>query len=141
MTLREKIEAAQTRPDRKPKPMDVPEWGTTVYLRKLTVDDQIALSEGVEAKDMPVKVLLHCLVDEDGERALTDEDAALLGKEDFPLILRLFAEAAKLNGLSSKELDEAMAAFGPARSESGPTDSPLLSAVPEMSSGNSQRLS
>ena len=138
MTLRDKIEASQTRPDRKPVPMDVPEWGTTVYLRKLSVDDQISMSEGVEAKDMPVKVLLHCLVDENGERALTDEDAALLGKEDFPIIMRLFAEAAKLNGLTTKELDEAMSIFEPARSESGPTVSPSLSAVPAMRSGNSQ---
>jgi hypothetical protein len=126
--LRDKIAAAQASPDRKPLAVEVPEWDTTVYLRKLTVEDQIEMSEGVEAKDMPVQVLLHCLVDENGEPELTAEDAALLAKEEFPTILRLFTEAAKLNGLTTKELDEAMASFDGTRPSSGSSDWPSPSA-------------
>lgn len=115
MSLREQILASQA--DRKPVPLDVPEWGVTVWLKQMTVADQVALSEDVKPADMPVAVLLQCLVDDEGERIFTDDDAEALSRESFPIVLRVFAEAARLNGLSSKELDEAMSSFEQARSE------------------------
>lgn len=141
MSLRDQIVAAQDRPERKPIRVDVPEWGFPVYLRRLTVADQVALAENVPAAEMPVQVLLHCLVDADGERALTDDDAALLSGEDFPVVLRLFSEAAKLNGLTTAELEEAMEAFGPARDEQPSTGSPSLSGAPSENSKPSPVLS
>lgn len=131
---REQILAARNREDRKPVKVTVPEWGGDVYLRVLTVADQVALSEDVKPADMPVQVLLHCIVDEAGTRLLNDEDAEELAKEDFPLVLRLFGEAAKLNGLTSKELEDAMAAFEPARDEQQSTGSPSLSGAPSENS-------
>ena len=131
---REQILNARNRADRRPVKVSVPEWGGDVYLRVLTVADQVALSEDVKPADMPVQVLLHCLVDEEGTRILQDDDAAELAKEDFPLVLRLFAEAAKLNGLTSRELEDAMEAFGPARDEEPSTDSLSLSGEPSPNS-------
>lgn len=131
---REQILAARNREDRKPVKLSVPEWGGDVYLRVLTVTDQIALTDGVEAQDMPVQVLLHCLVDEDGKRILQDEDAAELAQEDFPLVLRLFSEAAKLNGLTTKELEEAMASFRTAPDEQPSTESDSLWGDPSVNS-------
>jgi hypothetical protein len=110
---REQIIAA--RADRKPVLHDVPEWGGSVYLRVLSAADQVALSDGVEAKDMPLLVLVHCIVDDDGQRIFGDDDVDELGQEQFPIIMRVFAAAAKINGLSTAELDAAIASFAPAQ--------------------------
>jgi hypothetical protein len=98
-------------------PLEVPEWGGEVYVRVLSAKDQAELSDGVKPAEMPIRVLLHCLVDEAGEPILKEEDAEALAEEDFPVILRVFAFVAKLNGLSTKELDEAMESFAPAPDE------------------------
>jgi len=72
------------------------------------------MSDGVEPKEVAIRVILHCLVTEDGERIFTDDDAGELAKEDFPVIMRVFGFVAKQNGLSTKELEEAMENFAPA---------------------------
>ena len=116
MTLtREQILAA--RADRKPQRLEVPEWGGNVYIRVLSARDQMSLSDSSKPEEMPIKVLLHSIVDEHGERILQDEDFEALAGEDFPIIMRVFAFAAKLNGLSTKELEEAMESFAPAPDE------------------------
>jgi hypothetical protein len=131
---REQILAARNREDRRPIKVTVPEWGGDVYLRVLTVADQIDLAEGVKPAETPIQVLLLCLVDENGTRIFTDEDADELAKEEFPVVLRLFGEAAKLNGLTSNELEAAMAAFSQARDEQPSTGSHSLSGDPSPNS-------
>lgn len=116
MTLtREAILAS--RADRKPVRLEVPEWGGDVFVRVLSAKDQVALSDGAEPAEMPVRILLHCLVNEDGTRIFEDADYEALAGEDFPVIMRVFGVAAKVNGLSSKELEESMAAFANAPAE------------------------
>lgn len=109
---REQILAA--RRDRKPHRLEVSEWGGDVFIRVLSAEDQMALADGEATKDTPIRVLLFSLVDEAGNRLFTDDDAAELAKEDWPVIMRVFAESARLNGLSTKELDEAMEGFAQA---------------------------
>lgn len=114
---REQILAS--RANRKPVLLEVPEWGAEpVYVRVLSAKDQAELAEGTQASEMPVRVILHCIVDENGERILSDEDFDALADMDFPVIMRVFAFVAKLNGLSTKELEEAMESFAPAPDES-----------------------
>jgi hypothetical protein len=104
--------------NRKPVPLEgVPEWGEDVYVRVLSAKDQAELSDGAKPSEVPIRVLLHCLVDETAERILKDEDFDALASRDFPVIMRAFAFAAKLNGLSTKELEEAMESFAPAPDE------------------------
>jgi hypothetical protein len=106
-----------SRKDRKPVPLEVPEWGGEVYVRVLSAKDQAELSDGVKPAEVPIRVLVHCLVDETGQPILKEEDTEALAEEDFPIIMRVFAFAAKLNGLSTKELEEAMENFAPAPDE------------------------
>lgn len=117
MTLtREQILAS--RAERKPVPLEVPEWGGEVFVRVLSAKDQMELSEGIKPTEMPVKVIIHCLVDEAGEPIFADEDFETLAAEEFPIIMRIFAVVAKLNGLSTRELEEAVETFTSAPDES-----------------------
>ena len=110
--IRARVLAIQT--DRKPHPLEFEGWGPDIYVRVLSSDDQLALSDAVADKEMPLQIVLHCLVDVDGERIFTDEDRAALGAFPFPEIMQVFAEVAKLNGLSNAELEEAVQSFAPA---------------------------
>jgi hypothetical protein len=91
----------------------------------MSAADQAALSDGIKPAELPVHVILHCLVDESGNRILADDDAEALFKEDFPVIMRVFGFVAKQNGLSTKELEEAMENFGPSPNGSKSSDSLL----------------
>jgi len=106
-----------SRRDRKPVRLEVPEWGGDVFVRILTAGEQAALADGIPQGEIPARVLVYCLVDEDGARIFTDEDVAALQDEAFPVILRVFTFAAKLNGLSTNELEEAMQGFAIAPDE------------------------
>jgi hypothetical protein len=113
--IRARVLAIQT--DRKPHPLQFEGWGPGIYVRVLSADDQAALSETTAETEMPLRIVLACLVDAEGERIFTDEDRPALGAFPFPEIMTVFGEVAKLNGLSTKELDEAMASFAPAPDE------------------------
>ena len=107
---REQILAARSQ--RKPIPLEVPEWGGTVYIKILSAGDQVALfSNGHKDVEIPIFLVAATLVSEDGERLFTDEDVPLLLEEEFPIIMRVYREAARHNGISTEELDEAMQSF------------------------------
>ena len=110
MLTREQI-LARSR-ERKLHRLEVPEWEGEVYVRVMSAAEQMALSRDVKPEELPVRLLLATIVTEDGERVFRDDDFDALAGEDFPVILRVFSFAAKLNGLSNKELEEAMEHFG-----------------------------
>lgn len=97
--------------NRKPVRLEVPEWGGDVFVRVLSAKQSADLGD-VPQGEVLGRVLIDCLCDEEGVRLFTDEDVAALMEEDAPVIMRVFSFAAKVNGLSTKELDEAMAGFG-----------------------------
>ena len=97
--------------------LDVPEWGDDVYVRVLTANDQALLTEGTDPNTMPVRIILACLVDAEGERIFADGDETALGDFPFPEVMTVFGKVAKLNGLSTAELDEAIASLQPAPDE------------------------
>ena len=114
---REEIFAS--RKDRKPLEMDVPEWGEkSIFIRVLSAEDQLTVFDGVAKRDFPILVLLHAVCDEHGKPIFDSTDAAELAKEDFPIIMRVFRVAARLNGFTNKELEEATESFAPAPDES-----------------------
>lgn len=121
MTLtREQILAARS--DRKPVRLEVPEWGGEVYVRVLSAKDQMRLSDGGKPEDLPVRVLLYALVDENNIRIFGDDDLDELAAEDFTVIMKVFSVVATLNGLSNKELEAAVESFSPAPDESSSTE-------------------
>lgn len=115
---RQQILAA--RKDRKPTRLEVPEWGGDVFIRVLSVEDQLQW-EDMPQREVVMRCLVIALVDEDGRRIFEDGDETELAREEFPVIMRVFSEVAKVNGLTSKELDDAMASFVAAPDESSGT--------------------
>lgn len=110
MPTRDEILAAARKVD--PRPLVVPEWGDDpVYLRVLSARDQLALSDGTEPQEMPFRVLVACVCTVDGAPVFEPGDEETLKEFPFPVIMRVFAEAARINGLSSAELEEAAAHF------------------------------
>ena len=113
--IRQRVLALQI--DRKPVPLEFDGWGPGLYVRVLSANDQQKLAAEGDEQTMPVRIVLGCLVDSTGERIFTDEDQAALGEFPFPEVMQVFGEVAKLNGLSTKELDEAMQSFAKAPDE------------------------
>lgn len=104
MNLREMILAAQ---DAKLEPVEVPEWGVTVYVRRRTVGDCIASRKSREAVEDDSDVsfgtwlLSQVALDANGNRIFTDEDAkALLDKSDAA-VGRVIDAHARVNGLDT----------------------------------------
>jgi hypothetical protein len=107
------LEAAEV----KPTQIDIAGW-PPVYIRLLSVDDQLGLSENREPKEIPLLILIHALCDENGELLFGEDDLPMLRKQPFPRIMEAFGAAAKINGLSNAELEEALATFKQAPDES-----------------------
>ena len=101
------------RRDRKPVRLTVPDWGGDVFVRVLKYDDQMRISEEGAGSDaeFPLRLIIAAVVDEDGAPIFEDGDLDRLMAEDFPVIMAVFREAGKVNGITSKELDEAVRDF------------------------------
>jgi hypothetical protein len=124
---------------------DVPEWGGEVIIRGLTGDELDAFQgsirqfrpsldgKGMEPvliqEGMRAKLLVKCLVDENGERLFTDQDAPALGAKAGAVIDRLYDIAASLSGLSEEEK-----AVLEGNSEASTADESSTSSSPETSS-------
>jgi hypothetical protein len=103
-------ESLKALPPEKPEHLDVPEWEGDVFIRTMSAREQMDL-QNVSQNDMPIRVMLATLVDEQGSRIFTDEDFDLLAGQPFPVIMRVFRACASHNGFSTKELDEAIEGF------------------------------
>ncbi|MFJ6841342.1 hypothetical protein ACIQRE_01585 [Streptomyces griseoluteus] len=100
----------------------VPEWGGDVILRGLTGDElddfqgsirQFRRSmdgKGMEPvliqQGMHAKLLVKCLVDDNGERLFQDNEAGELGAKSGKVLERLYDIAQTLSGLSEDEQEE-----------------------------------
>lgn len=96
--------------------VNVPEWGTTVYLRGMTGSErdgweaeQYALSRGGVAgrdlQDFRARFLVRCLCDADGVLLFSASDAATLGKRSSAVLGRLYDLARRLSGLTKADED------------------------------------
>jgi hypothetical protein len=112
-------------PDRRRETVDVPEWGegAQVILQEMSALDrdrfnterQIEFVDGPPGKDgkptqvpkmgtdamvnYAARVLVRCIVDEEGKRIFTDDDAEMLGGKSTKVLQRLFKVVAELNKL------------------------------------------
>lgn len=113
MNLRETILAAQ---DSKRIPVEVPEWGVTVYLRTLSGTERDAFEGGLmkgkgkqrapDLANLRARLVALCAVDADGKRIFADDDIPALGAKASAPLDRLFSAAQELNGLSGKDVED-----------------------------------
>lgn len=93
--------------------IDVPEWGTSVFMRTMTAGERDAWElawldrqgKGGVANFRSV-FLVKCLCDENGTRLFSDGEVEQLAAQDSKVINRLFEFAREQNGLTSDQVDE-----------------------------------
>ena len=95
--------------DTKVEPVDVPEWGGTVYVRVLRGTDRDQFEEWVnKEKDKAVRCrfLVVSLCDDQGKLLFTPDQVAALGEKSGDVLARVFDKAWDINYLSAKSVDE-----------------------------------
>ena len=94
--------------DFKYEEVDVPEWGGSVRLRGLSASerDEFEASIGVtqDLTNMRSRLVVNCLVDENGDKLFKSSEAKDLGKKNGLVINRLFDEVRKLSGMADEDL-------------------------------------
>lgn len=114
MDLRNQILSTE---DTKREAVTVPEWGdVTVYVKNLSSKDRdgweaslITITSDGKAKrvnmiNMRARLVVRCLVDENGKRIFSDDDAEALGEKSAAVMARLFDLCQRINALSGKEV-------------------------------------
>ena len=88
--------------------VDVPEWGCSVRLRGLSAAerDEFEASLGVsqDLVNMRARLVVNCLVDENGDKLFKSSEAKELGKKNGQVINMLFDEVRKLSGMADEDL-------------------------------------
>lgn len=98
-------------------PVEVPEWGGTVYVRVMSGAERDAFEDEtfkingknveLNRKNARARLLVRCITDEGGERLFNDNgDADRLGAQPADVLDRVYAVAAKSNGLSKADEDD-----------------------------------
>lgn len=99
--------------DLKTETVTVAEWGGDVIVRTMTGTDRDAFESSLVTLDaggkavqnldnMRVKLLVMTLVDDAGNRLFDAGDIAMLGRKSSGAIERVYAVAARLNGIGAK---------------------------------------
>lgn len=102
MSLRDQIVTANDAPL---TPVEVPEWGATVYVKRLSYGDKVKLVDeltdtaDVVGKRLYAVAVLHCVCDQDGTRVFTPDDYDLVVSRDADAVLRVGRVAATVNKL------------------------------------------
>lgn len=92
MSVREQILAAL---DNRLEPVEIPEWGVTVYVPVITLED-VPLIQKADGK--PERVAAVIIRDSEGKRIFTDEDAPALAKKSMAAVTRVIDAYNRVNG-------------------------------------------
>lgn len=103
------LAAADTPP---PTPVDVPEWGGTVYVRVMSGVERDAfeasvITDGqVDLANARAKLVVRVLCDEHGNRLLDDADLDALGRRSAIALNRVYAVAQRINRLTPDDIED-----------------------------------
>lgn len=103
------------------EPVEVPEWGVTVWVRTLSGDDRDAFEHWVavrrqeadgerdrfDARGFRAMVAIFSTTDEAGNRLFTTADADWLGQKSGEALDRIFTAADRLSGFSGSAKETA----------------------------------
>lgn len=87
---------------------DVPEWNGSVRLRGLSAAerDEFEATLGIsqDLTNMRARLVVSCMVDENGQRIFKNSEAKALGDKNATVINRLFESVRKLSGMADEDL-------------------------------------
>ena len=107
--------------------VEVSEWGGTVRVRGLTGAERDAFeAEMVELRgkkarfnmqNFRAKLVVRSVVDRQGERLFSHQDAEPLGKKSAAALQRVFEVAQRLSGLTDTDVEELVGNFDDGQSD------------------------
>jgi len=107
MDLRHQILSAEDRPRHS---VALPEWGIDeLFVDSLSAadrDDYERWAFGDDRSNYRSKLVCRALVDAQGNRVFSDDDATALGHKSAKVVSRVFDLALKLNGLLGSDVEE-----------------------------------
>lgn len=112
MLTRAQILAAN---DRRTEVVAVPEWGGDVTVAEMTGAQRDAWEQslvakaggGVDISNVRARLVARCIVDAEGQRLFSDEDAEALGAKSGAALDRVAKVCQRLNGLSDGDVEAA----------------------------------
>ncbi|MBE7197882.1 MAG: hypothetical protein INR70_08775, partial [Parafilimonas terrae] len=92
------------------EPVDVPEWGVTVYVGVMSGTDRDRF-ESVQVSDrkfddVRARLVAACLRDAEGRPVFTAADVPALGAKSGRVLDRLFSAAMRVNAIGPREIEE-----------------------------------
>lgn len=97
----------------KPQAVEVPEWGGTVYVKRLTASErdqfEQLVGENRDNKTFSARgaLLVYVLCDEAGKRLFDWGTEGLIGELDGVAVDRVFRVAARINGMAGDAVEQA----------------------------------
>lgn len=96
----------------------VPVWDTEVYMRRLSAGEAMKIygrAEKIQDEDKKAeecnlamnRMVVACLVDENGNQLLTENDINWLLNQDVQVVTALIEAASKMNSINEKAQEEA----------------------------------
>jgi len=101
--------------DIKAEPLEVPEWGGSVYVRMLSGRERDnfeaslrdpATGNAGNLSDFRAKFASLVIADEKGERLFSEADIDALGKKSAQALDRVLESGMKINALGKKDVDD-----------------------------------
>lgn len=94
----------------------VPEWGGEILVRGLTgaerdafeqsIVEQRGKSTRINLRNLRAKLVAMTVVDEQGNRLFSDDEAEALGRKSAAALNRVFEVAQRLSGLRQEDVEE-----------------------------------
>lgn len=112
--------------------VDVPEWGGQVRVKGLSGTerdrfeqdsiDQRGKANKLNLANIRARLLVLCLVDEQGNRLFQRSDIDLLGQKSAAALNRVFEVARRLSGLNQEDVEELAENFDDGQSDNSTSD-------------------
>jgi len=83
--------------------VDVPEWGGNLLVRMLTALELEDFTAVDDNRNVRARFAVLAVVNENGKRLFTDDDAEALGGKSMPALETVWKAGAKLNGIGQDE--------------------------------------
>lgn len=125
-------EQIRTVDDKQYEDVEVPEWGGTVRVRGMSGTERDAYEASIleqRGNDRKVnlanaraKLVVRCLVDENGALLFTPDDVRVLGRKSAKALERVFDAARRASGMTEADIEKLTENFDDDLSEGGTSD-------------------